>query len=81
MKIKLSSVYVDDQDEALRFYTEILGFEKGKEIPAGDFKWLTVVSPESPDGVELVLEPASYPAARAFRERCSARASPTPPSR
>jgi catechol 2,3-dioxygenase-like lactoylglutathione lyase family enzyme len=68
MKIKLDSVYVDDQDKAMRFYTKVLGFEKGKEIPAGDFRWMTVVSPESPNGVELVLEATSYPVARAFRE-------------
>ena len=53
MKINLASVFVDDQDKALSFYTETLGFVKKTEVPAGEFKWLTVVSPEDPDGVEL----------------------------
>jgi predicted enzyme related to lactoylglutathione lyase len=67
MKIKLSSVYVQDQDKALKFYTEVLGFVKNKEIPLGEFKWLTVVSPEEPDGTELVLEPNSNPATKTFQ--------------
>ena len=67
MKIKLSSVYVEDQDKALKFYTEVLGFVKNKEIPLGQFKWLTVVSSEEPEGTELVLEPNSNPAAKAFQ--------------
>ena len=67
MKIKLSSVYVEDQDKALKFYTEVLGFVKNKEIPLGEFKWLTVVSPEEPDGTELVLEPNSNPATKTFQ--------------
>jgi catechol 2,3-dioxygenase-like lactoylglutathione lyase family enzyme len=57
MKIKLTSIYVDDQDKALAFYTEKLGFQKKVEFQAGDFKWLTVASPEDPDGTELYLEP------------------------
>ena len=57
MRIKLTSVFVDDQDKALKFYTEVLGFQKKHEFPAGKHKWLTVVSPEDPDGVQLVLEP------------------------
>jgi predicted enzyme related to lactoylglutathione lyase len=57
MQIKLTSVYVDDQDKALKFYTDVLGFQKKFEFPAGQFKWLTVVSPEEPEGVQLVLEP------------------------
>jgi catechol 2,3-dioxygenase-like lactoylglutathione lyase family enzyme len=57
MQIKLTSVFVDDQDKALRFYTEVLGFQKKFEFPAGKFKWLTVVSPDEPEGVQLVLEP------------------------
>ena len=61
MKINLASVFVDDQDEALSFYTETLGFVKKTEMPVGEFKWLTVVSPEDPDGVELVLEPSDHP--------------------
>lgn len=67
MKIKLSSVFVEDQDKALKFYTEVLGFVKKMEIPLGEFKWLTVVSPEEPDGTELVLEPNSNPAAKTFQ--------------
>ena len=68
MKIKLTSVLVDDQDKALRFYTEVLGFKKKQDFPVGEFKWLTVVSPEEPDGVELLLEPNDNPAARTFQE-------------
>ncbi len=67
MKIRLCSVFVEDQNKALKFYTEVLGFVKNKEIPMGEFKWLTVVSPEEPDGTELVLEPNSNPAAKAFQ--------------
>ena len=67
MKIKLTSVYVDDQDKALRFYTDVLGFVKKTEVPMGEARWLTVVSPEDPDGVELVLEPDGHPAARPFK--------------
>ena len=68
MRINLTSVYVDNQDKALRFYTEVLGFVKKTEIPLGDFRWLTVVSPDDPDGTELVLEPDAHPAARPFKE-------------
>ena len=68
MKIKLNSVLVDDQDQALKFYTEVLGFVKKTEIPVGQFKWLTVVSPDEPDGTELVLEPNQNPAAKTFQE-------------
>jgi catechol 2,3-dioxygenase-like lactoylglutathione lyase family enzyme len=68
MKINLASVLVDDQDKALRFYTEVLGFAKKTEIPLGMHRWLTVVSPEDPDGVELVLEPDEHPAAKPFKE-------------
>ena len=67
MKIHLASVLVDDQDKALRFYTEILGFAKKTEVPLGAHRWLTVVSPEEPDGVELVLEPDEHPAAKPFK--------------
>ena len=67
MKIKLTSVYVDDQDKALEFYTEVLGFVKKADLPAGEFRWLTVVSPEEPDGTELVLEPSDNPATKAFK--------------
>lgn len=68
MRIKLTSVLVDDQDKALKFYTEILGFVKKNDIPVGKFRWLTVVSPEEPEGAELLLEPNDNPAARTFQE-------------
>jgi catechol 2,3-dioxygenase-like lactoylglutathione lyase family enzyme len=67
MRITLTSVLVDDQDKALAFYTEVLGFVKKTEIPLGEAKWLTVVSPEAPDGVELVLEPSDHPAVGPFK--------------
>jgi catechol 2,3-dioxygenase-like lactoylglutathione lyase family enzyme len=68
MRINLTSVHVDDQEKALRFYTEALGFVKKTEFPAGEHRWLTVVSPDQPDGVELVLEPDEHPAARAYKQ-------------
>ncbi|KUI28895.1 bleomycin resistance protein [Mycobacterium sp. IS-1742] len=68
MKIHLTSVLVDDQDKALRFYTEILGFTPKHDIPMGPARWITVVSPENPDGTELVLEPDGHPAAKPFKE-------------
>ncbi len=68
MKITVTSVLVDDQDKALRFYTEVLGFVKKTEVPLGEHRWLTVVSPDEPDGVELVLEPDEHPAAKPFKE-------------
>jgi catechol 2,3-dioxygenase-like lactoylglutathione lyase family enzyme len=67
MRIALSSIIVDDQEKALRFYTEVLGFVKKQDIPMGEARWLTVVSPEAPDEVELVLEPNSNPAAKTFQ--------------
>ena len=67
MKIKLNSIFVDNQDKALKFYTDVLGFRKSKEIPVGEFKWLTVTSPEGPADVELVLEPNANPAAKQFQ--------------
>jgi catechol 2,3-dioxygenase-like lactoylglutathione lyase family enzyme len=67
MRIHLSSVPVDDQDKALRFYTDVLGFKKKTEIPLGEHRWLTVVSPEDPNGPELVLEPDSHPAVKPFK--------------
>ena len=67
MRIHLSSVFVDDQDRALRFYTEVLGFVKKTEVPVGADRWLTVVSPEDPEGVELLLEPAGHPAVKPYR--------------
>jgi catechol 2,3-dioxygenase-like lactoylglutathione lyase family enzyme len=72
MKIKLTSVFVSDQDKALRFYTEILGFVKKLDFPAGKFKWLAVVSPEEPEGTQLLLEPLEAgwhsPAAKTYQE-------------
>ncbi len=67
MKIVVTSVLVDDQDKALRFYTEVLGFVKKTEIPMGEARWLTVVSPQDPEGTELLLEPDAHPAAGAFK--------------
>ena len=67
MKIVVTSVLVDDQEKALRFYTDVLGFVKKVDIPAGDARWLTVVSPQNPDGTELLLEPDSHPAAQSFK--------------
>jgi catechol 2,3-dioxygenase-like lactoylglutathione lyase family enzyme len=68
VRINLTSVPVDDQEKALRFYTEILGFEKKTDVPAGEHRWLTVVSPEARDGVELLLEPDEHPASKPFKE-------------
>src|SRR3954471_24685756 len=68
MKIVVTSVPVDDQTKALKFYTEVLGFLKQKDIPLGEFKWLTVVSPDAPDGVELLLEPSDNPAVQVFKK-------------
>ena len=68
MKIKLNSVLVDDQDKAVAFYTGVLGFVKKHDIPLGEFRWLTVVSPDGPDDVELVLEPNANPAAKIYQK-------------
>src|SRR5271166_2455927 len=68
MKIKLTSVYVDDQDKALRFYTEVLGFAKKADFSNGPFRWLTVASPEDPDGTELQLALNDNPAAKAYQQ-------------
>ena len=68
MRIRLNSIIVEDQEAALRFYTEVLGFVKKTDLPAGDYRWLTVVSPEEPDGTELVLEPNAHPAAAAYQK-------------
>ncbi|MFD7979413.1 VOC family protein [Streptomyces sp. NPDC059071] len=72
MRINLTSVFVDDQDKALRFYTDVLGFLKKTEVPMGGHSWLTVVSPDDPDGVELVLEPNQHPAAKAYQDALAA---------
>jgi glyoxylase I family protein len=76
MRIKLTSLMVDDQDKALRFYTEVLGFQKKQDIPVGAYKWLTVVSAEGPDDLELALEPNANPAAKAFQEAMFAQSIP-----
>lgn len=68
MKIRVTSVMVDDQDKALKFYTEKLGFVKKTEVPMGEHKWLTVVSGEEPDGVELLLEPMGFAPAKVFQK-------------
>ena len=68
MRINLASVLVDDQEKALRFYTEILGFLKKTDVPVGEARWLTVVSPDDPDGIELLLEPDGHPAAKPFKQ-------------
>jgi catechol 2,3-dioxygenase-like lactoylglutathione lyase family enzyme len=67
MKIVVTNVYVDDQDKALRFYTDVLGFVKKTEIPMGEARWLTVVAPDDPDGTELLLEPGCHPAVGPFK--------------
>jgi len=68
MKINITSVFVDDQDKALDFYTRVLGFEKKTEIPLGEARWLTVASPDQPNGPELLLEPSGHPAVKPFKE-------------
>jgi predicted enzyme related to lactoylglutathione lyase len=68
MKIKLTSVYVDDQEKALRFYTDVLGFAKTTDVSNGPYRWLTVASPEEPDGTELQLALNDNPAARAYQQ-------------
>ena len=68
MRIKLTSIMVDNQDKALKFYTEVFGFVKKIEIPVGEYRWLTVVSPEGPDDLELSLEPNANPAGKTFQE-------------
>ncbi len=67
IRITLTSVLVEDQERALRFYTDVLGFVMKRDVPLGDFKWLTVVSPEGPEGVELLLEPNENVAAKEFQ--------------
>src|SRR3954463_12689863 len=66
-RITTASVFVDDQAKALAFYTDVLGFQTKNDVPLGEHRWLTVVSPDAPDGVELLLEPDEHPAARPFK--------------
>ena len=68
MKIRLTSLFVDDQRAALAFYTEVLGFTKRRDVPIGDASWLTVVSTEDPEGPELLLEPSGHPAVKPYRD-------------
>jgi predicted enzyme related to lactoylglutathione lyase len=68
MKIKWSTLYVNDQEKALRFYTDVLGFQKKADFSKGTYRWLSVVSPEDPDGVELLLESNANPAGKAYQE-------------
>lgn len=68
IRINVTSVFVDDQEEALRFYTDVLGFVKKADIPLGEARWLTVVSADDPDGTELLLEPGDHPAVAPFKQ-------------
>jgi catechol 2,3-dioxygenase-like lactoylglutathione lyase family enzyme len=80
MQIRLASVMVDNQENALRFYTTTLGFAENKDIPMGPFRWLTVSSPEGAEDVELVLEPMGFAPATPIKRHCSPRASQLPRS-
>ena len=72
MRIYITSVLVDDQEKALRFYTDVLGFQKKTDIPVGEARWLTLVSPDAPDGTQLLLEPDGHPAAGPFKAALAA---------
>jgi catechol 2,3-dioxygenase-like lactoylglutathione lyase family enzyme len=72
MRIYVTSVLVDDQEKALRFYTDALGFVKKTDLPVGEHRWLTVVAPDAPDGPELLLEPDAHPAAKPFKAALAA---------
>jgi predicted enzyme related to lactoylglutathione lyase len=76
MRMKLFSVMVEDQDRAVAFYTDVLGFRKKQDLPAGGYRWITVVSPDGPDDLELSLEPNANPAARTFQEAMFAQSIP-----
>jgi predicted enzyme related to lactoylglutathione lyase len=76
MRIKLTSIMVDDQEKGLQFYTDVLGFKKKHDIPVGEYRWITVVSPEGPGDVELALEPNANPAGRAFQQAMFAQGIP-----
>ncbi len=77
MRIKLNSVFVDDQEKALKFYTEVLGFVKKVDFPVGTFKWLTVVSPEEPDGTQLLLSPNANPTSKTYQKSIFEQGIPT----
>jgi catechol 2,3-dioxygenase-like lactoylglutathione lyase family enzyme len=68
MRVNLSSILVEDQDHALKFYTDTLGFVKHADLPVGEYRWLTVISPDGPAGIELVLEPMAFPPARTYQK-------------
>ena len=68
MRINVTSVMVDDQERALRYYTEVLGFQVKNDVPVGEHRWITVVSPEAPEGTELLLEPDEHPGAKPFKK-------------
>lgn len=68
MRLKLTSIMVDDQEKALKFYTEVVGFRKKHDFPVGEYRWITVVSPEGPDDLELALEPNANPAGKTFQQ-------------
>lgn len=76
MKIIVTSIFVQDQDQALKFYTEILGFVKKHDVPTGEFRWITLVSPENQEGTELLLEPNNHPAAKEYQEKLFAEGIP-----
>ena len=76
MRIKLNSIMVEDQDQAEKFYTEVLGFKKKHDIPVGEYRWITLVSPEGPDDLDLVLEPNANPAAKTFQQAMFAQGIP-----
>jgi predicted enzyme related to lactoylglutathione lyase len=69
MKVIVTSIFVQDQDKALEFYTEKLGFIKKEDVPAGEYRWITVVSPEDRDGTEILLEPNEHPAAKEYQKK------------
>jgi catechol 2,3-dioxygenase-like lactoylglutathione lyase family enzyme len=68
VKIHLANIFVDDQEKALRFYTEILGFAKKEDVPVGEYRWLTLVSPGEENGTQLLLEPDAHPAVKPFKD-------------
>lgn len=76
MRIKLTSIMVDDQEKGLRFYTDVLGFKKKHDFPVGEYRWITVTSPEGPDDLELALEPNANPAGKAFQDAMFAQGIP-----
>jgi predicted enzyme related to lactoylglutathione lyase len=76
MKIIVNSIFVEDQDKALEFYSETLGFVKKHDVPAGKYRWITLVSPEEKDGTELLLEPNAHPAAKEYQEKLFAEGIP-----